>query len=73
MGKNQKSGGGAVGLALIRQRAQTTRLPGRMYGAERPLESITDVKDLDEVMEQAERAGRVFSALHPMPELLLNQ
>lgn len=37
----------------------------------KPLESQIDVRDLDEVMEQAELAGRVFSALNPLPQLLV--
>jgi hypothetical protein len=31
----------------------------------------SNVRDLDEVMEQAELAGRVFSALNPLPQLLV--
>lgn len=37
----------------------------------KPLESKIDVRDLDDVMEQAELAGQVFSAENPLADLLV--
>ncbi|KAJ7519980.1 hypothetical protein O6H91_20G062100 [Diphasiastrum complanatum] len=65
------------GQALIKQRSRTSQqLGSRAAGAggegRQVLESITHVTDLEEVLEQAEHAGRIFSALNPLPEILIS-
>ena len=63
------------GQVLIKQRTQAAMKEKQERATashNKPLESHIDVRDLDEVMEQAELAGRVFSALNPLPELLIN-
>lgn len=63
------------GQVLIKQRTQAAMKEKQERATashNKPLESHIDVRDLDEVMEQAELAGRVFSALNPLPELLSN-
>lgn len=63
------------GQVLIKQRTQAAmkeRQARATASHNKPLESQIDVRDLDEVMEQAELAGKVFSALNPLPELLIN-
>ncbi|XP_043689157.1 GTPase LSG1-1-like [Telopea speciosissima] len=74
MGKNEKTG---LGRALVRhhnQMIQQTKEKGRFYRNQekRVLESVTEVNDIDAVIEQAEEAERLFSVENPVPNLLIN-
>ncbi|KAK9279871.1 hypothetical protein L1049_013554 [Liquidambar formosana] len=74
MGKNEKT---ALGRALVKhhnQMIQQTKEKGRFYRNQhkKVLESVTDVNDIDAVIEQAEEAERLFSFDHPVPNLLIN-
>jgi len=74
MGRKSKVQAGP-GQVLIKQRTQAQmkeRLNRVTAKHNKPLESQIDVRDLDDVMEQAELAGRVFSAENPLAELLVN-
>lgn len=69
MTKNSEKGG--PGRALIKQRnhqAEEVRQRGYVK-AKRVLESVTDIKDIELVVEEAEEAGRIFSAQNPAPDL----
>lgn len=62
------------GQVLIKQRTQAMmkeRLSRATAKHNKPLESKIDVRDLDDVMEQAELAGQVFSAENPLADLLV--
>lgn len=74
MGKNDKA---ALGRALVKhhnQMAQQAKDKGRFYRNQQKkvLESITDVNDIDAVIEQADEAARLFSADNPIPNLLVD-
>uniref|UniRef100_A0A0D6QTU6 CP-type G domain-containing protein n=1 Tax=Araucaria cunninghamii TaxID=56994 RepID=A0A0D6QTU6_ARACU len=73
MTKNKNDKGG-LGRALIKQRNQeVAEAKKKGYGkGKRVLESVTDVKDIEVVVEEAEEAGRVFSSLNPAPQLPIN-
>ncbi|KAG6551011.1 hypothetical protein Mapa_007244 [Marchantia paleacea] len=61
------------GLALLNKRkAEGDEMKARGKGGKTVMESVMEVRDLDEVMEQAELAGRIFSANNPLPELLIS-
>lgn len=71
MGKNQKSG---VGRALVKQHnqmIQQSKEKGRFYKNQQKkvLESVTEVTDIDAIIEQADEAERLFVADHPAPSL----
>ncbi|KAG0618856.1 hypothetical protein M758_4G095800 [Ceratodon purpureus] len=73
MGRKSKVQAGP-GQVLIKQRTQAQmkeRLSKATAKHNKPLESQIDVRDLDDVMEQAELAGKVFSADNPLAELLI--
>ncbi|KAF2299732.1 hypothetical protein GH714_002913 [Hevea brasiliensis] len=74
MGKNEKTG---LGRALVKhhnQMIQQSKEKGRFYKAlhKKVLESVTEVSDIDAVIEQAEEADRLFSLQHPTPNLLID-
>lgn len=74
MGKNEKTG---LGRALVKhhnQMIQQSKEKGRFYKAlhKKVLESVTEVSDIDAVIEQAEDADRLFSLQHPTPNLLID-
>ncbi|GLT60888.1 hypothetical protein SLA2020_336300 [Shorea laevis] len=74
MGKNEKTG---LGRALVRQHnqmIQQSKEKGGAYKAQQKkvLESVTEVSDIEAVIEQAEEADRVFSLDHPAPNLLIS-
>ncbi|KAK8596052.1 hypothetical protein V6N13_000713 [Hibiscus sabdariffa] len=74
MGKNEKSG---VGRALVKHHnsmIQQTKEKGRFYKSQnkKVLESVTEVSNIDAVIEQAEEADQLFSIQHPTPNLLIN-
>ncbi|KAI8525865.1 hypothetical protein RHMOL_Rhmol13G0264200 [Rhododendron molle] len=74
MGKNDKA---ALGRALVKhhnQMVQQSKEKGRFYRNQqrKVLESITDVNDIDAVIEQADEAARLFSADNPVPNLLVD-
>eukprot|EP00249_Psilotum_nudum_P020066 c27543_g1_i1 orf=170-2158(+) len=71
-GRDRHSKDDGLGKALIRQQ-RSVKVPNRSIHSRNYLESVIDVSDLDEVVERAEIAGRVFSALNPLPELLIAQ
>ena len=63
------------GLLLIEQKTQVQmkeRLSRVTAEHNKPLKSQIDVRDLDDVMEQAELAGCVFSVENLFAELLFN-
>lgn len=73
MGRKSKVQSGP-GQVLIKQRTQAQmqeRLNKAAAKHSKPLESHIDVRDLDEVMEQAELAGRFYEANNPGAELLV--
>ncbi|XP_010941628.1 GTPase LSG1-1 isoform X1 [Elaeis guineensis] len=74
-GRKDKSEG--LGRALVRQHNQMVRESkekGRALRLQnrRVLESVTDVSDIDAVLEKAEEADRVYSLDNPAPNLLIN-
>ncbi|XP_009342719.1 GTPase LSG1-2-like [Pyrus x bretschneideri] len=74
MGKNEKTG---LGRALVRQHnqlVQQTKEKGLMYKRQQKkvLESVTEVSDIDAIVEQADEADRLFSLDHPAPNLLID-
>lgn len=74
MGKGEKSG---LGRALVKHHnhvVQQTKEKGRFYKThnKKGLVSVTDVSDIDAVIEQAHEADRIFSADNPVPHLLID-
>lgn len=74
-GKKDKSEG--LGRALVRQHNKMVRESkekGRALRLQnrRVLESVTDVSDIDAVLEKAEEADRIYSRDNPAPNLLIN-
>lgn len=72
--KNEKT---KLGRALVRQHnqlIQQTKEKGIMYRKmqKKVLESVTEVSDIDAVIEQADEADRLFSLNNPNPNLLIN-
>ncbi|XP_077226284.1 P-loop containing nucleoside triphosphate hydrolases superfamily protein [Tasmannia lanceolata] len=74
MGKREESGG--VGRALVRHHnhmVQESKEKGRFFNRQRRiLESVTEIGDIEAVIEQAEEADRVYSLDNPRPNLLIN-
>ncbi|KAK4255302.1 hypothetical protein QN277_008317 [Acacia crassicarpa] len=71
MGKNQKS---ELGRALVRQHnqmVQQSKEKGRFYRNQQKkiLESVTEVTDIDAIIEQADEAERLFVANQSAPDL----
>ncbi|KAF7805759.1 GTPase LSG1-2 [Senna tora] len=71
MGKNQKTG---LGRALVKQHnqmIQQSKEKGRFYRNQekKVLESVTEVTDIDAIIEQADEAERLFVADQPAPSL----
>ncbi|XP_022141967.1 GTPase LSG1-2 [Momordica charantia] len=69
MGKNDKTG---LGRALVRQHnqmIQQSKEKGRFYRSQhkKVLESVTEVSDIDAVIQQADEAERLFSIDNPVP------
>ncbi|KAL2620571.1 hypothetical protein R1flu_000776 [Riccia fluitans] len=61
------------GLTLMNKRkADGDKMKSKGKGEKTVLESVMEVRDLDAVMEQAELAGRIFSANNPLPDLLIS-
>lgn len=54
--------------------AQQAKEKGRLYYRQQKqfLESVTEVSDIEAVIEQAEEADRTYAALNPLPNLLIN-
>ncbi|XP_052204380.1 GTPase LSG1-2 [Diospyros lotus] len=74
MGKNEKTG---LGRALVKhhnQMIQQSKDKGRFYNSQhkKVLESVTEVNDIEAVIEQADEAARLFSADNPIPNLLVD-
>ncbi|KAJ8768208.1 hypothetical protein K2173_021148 [Erythroxylum novogranatense] len=74
MGKNEKAG---LGRALVKHHnhmIQQSKEKGRFYKSlhKKVLESVTEVSDIDAIIEQAEEADRLFSLQHPAPNLPIN-
>ncbi|XP_057955026.1 GTPase LSG1-2 [Malania oleifera] len=74
MGKNEKA---ELGRALVRhhnQMIQQSKDKNFSYRNQQKkvLESVTDVSDIDAVIQQAEEAERLFSFDHPTPNVLIN-
>lgn len=72
MGKNEKSG---VGRALVKHHnsmIQQSKEKGRFYKGQnkKVLESVTEVNDIDAVIEHAEEADQLSSIQHPTPNLI---
>ncbi|KAI9094209.1 hypothetical protein K1719_026791 [Acacia pycnantha] len=71
MGKNQKA---ELGRALVRQHnqmIQQSKEKGRFYRNQQKniLESVTEVTDIDAIIEQADEAERLFVANQSAPDL----
>ncbi|KAA0044245.1 hypothetical protein IC582_019648 [Cucumis melo] len=74
MGKNDKMG---LGRALVKQHnqmIQQSKEKGRFYKSQQKkvLESVTEVSDIDAVIQQADEAERLFSINNPTPNFLIN-
>lgn len=74
MGKGEKT---ALGRTLVKhhnQMIQESKERGRFYSKQhkKVLESVTDVSDIDAVIEQADEALLLFSDNHPPVNLLIN-
>ncbi|XP_031113068.1 GTPase LSG1-2 [Ipomoea triloba] len=73
MGKGEKTG---LGRALVKhhnQMIQQSKEKGRFYRNQhkKVLESVTEVNDIDAVIDQADEAQRLFSDRHPPVNLLI--
>ncbi|KAL6007217.1 hypothetical protein ACLOJK_032713 [Asimina triloba] len=73
MGKKEKSGD--LGRALVKhhnQMVQQSKEKGRFYSKQhkRVLESVTEVGDIEAVVEQAEEAELIYANDHPIANLL---
>ncbi|XP_065852586.1 GTPase LSG1-1-like [Euphorbia lathyris] len=71
MGKNEKTG---LGRSLVKhhnQMIQQSKEKGHFYKShnKKVLESVTEVTDIEAVVEQAEEADRLFSLHHSEPNL----
>lgn len=63
----------SLGQALVRQQHSHQAQNQRAHVVNKSaLQSVVDVRDLDTVVEQAELAGRVFSSVNPLPEILVS-
>ncbi|CAK9319437.1 unnamed protein product [Citrullus colocynthis] len=74
MGKNDKMG---LGRALVKQHnqmIQQSKEKGRFYKSQQKkvLESVTEVSDIDAIIQQADEAERLFSIDNPAPNFLIN-
>lgn len=74
MGKSEKT---ALGRALVKQHNQMvteTKEKGRAYRnqSKKILESVTEITDIEAIIEQAEEAERLYSNDHPAPNLPIN-
>ncbi|XP_074294973.1 GTPase LSG1-2-like [Silene latifolia] len=74
MGKGEKTG---LGRALVKQHnhmLQQNKEKGRFYKTHnnKVLTSVTEVSDIDAVLEQADEADRAFTADNPVPNILLD-
>ncbi|KAF6139258.1 hypothetical protein GIB67_021468 [Kingdonia uniflora] len=74
MVKNDKTG---LGRALVKHHNHMileTKEKGRAYRNQEKkiLESVTEITDIDAIIEQAEEADRLFSTDHPPPNILIN-
>ncbi|CAK9311761.1 unnamed protein product [Citrullus colocynthis] len=74
MGKNDKMG---LGRALVKQHnqmIQQSEEKGRIYRSQQKkvLESVTEVSDMDAVIQQADEVERLFSIDNPTPNFLIN-
>ncbi|XP_009407721.2 GTPase LSG1-2 [Musa acuminata AAA Group] len=73
----KKGGSDGLGRALIKQHNQMVRQSkekGRALRLEqrRVLESVTEVSDIDSILEKAAEADRVYSFDNPSPHVLIN-
>ncbi|URE15628.1 Large subunit GTPase 1 [Musa troglodytarum] len=73
----KKGGSDGLGRALIKQHNQMARQSkekGRALRLEqrRVLESVTEVSDIDAILEKAAEADRVYSFDNPSPHVLIN-
>ncbi|OVA17132.1 GTP binding domain [Macleaya cordata] len=74
MGKNEKTG---LGRALVKhhnQMVQQIKEKGRFYRKQQDkvLESVTEVTDIDAIIQQAEEAERNYTTDNPNPNFLIN-
>lgn len=74
MGKGEKS---SLGRALVKhhnQMIQQSKEKGRFYRShnKKVLESVTEVTDLEAVIEQTDEAHRLYSDLNPPVKLLVD-
>lgn len=74
MPKGEKTG---LGRALVKQHnqmIQQSKEKGKYYRSQQKkvLESVTEVSDIEAVIEQADEAYRLFSALNPPGQLPIN-
>lgn len=74
MGKGEKT---SLGRALVKhhnQMIQQSKEKGRVYRNhnKKVLESVTEVTDLEAVIEQTDEAHRLYSDLNPPVNLLVN-
>lgn len=74
MGKGEKS---EIGRALVKhhnQMIQESKEKGKFYRKQQKkfLESVTNVTDIEAVIEQADESFRVFSVSHPPVNVLIN-
>lgn len=72
MGKGDKSG---VGRALVKhhnQMVKDSKEKGKHYRSQhkKVLESVTEVSDIDAVIEQVDEAHRLFSDTNPLANLI---
>lgn len=73
MGKNDKT---ALGRSLVKQHnqmIQQSKEKGRFFKFQQKkvLESVTEVSDIDAVIQQADEAERLFNADNPIPNILI--
>ena len=69
-----KSSKGGPGRALVKHHNHlVTEVKKQGYGrTKHVLESVTDVKDVEVIIEEVEEFSLLFSAQNPVPELLIN-
>lgn len=74
MGKGEKT---ALGRTLVKhhnQMIQESKEKGKFYRKrhKKVLESVTDVSDIEAVIEQADESLRIYSDNHPPVNVLIN-
>lgn len=74
MGKGEKTGLGRTLVKHHNQMIQESKEKGTFYRKQhkKVLESVTDVSDIEAIIEQADDSLRIYSDNHPPVNVLIN-